>query len=90
MSLKVTLKLNRYSPNKDLEADFNLGSSEIAEGRRMAAESLLLLQWNLARLFVPRRDSPRLLTAHTPACLFSAEAFISPPHLQDKDLYREK
>lgn len=34
MSLKVTVKLNRYSPNKDLKADFNLGSSAIAEGRR--------------------------------------------------------
>lgn len=58
------MQLNRYSANWGLKAAFSLGSSEIAEGRCMVAGSLLLLQWNPARLSAPMRDSLCLPIAH--------------------------
>lgn len=75
MSLKVTMALNWYSPNKGLKADFNPGSSEIAKGRCTDAESFMpcsetlqgcLLPWEMSVLSPQRISSP--LTYKTWAC----------------------
>lgn len=88
-SWKITMKLNRSSANRDLKADFSQEGSEIAEGKGMAAGSLVLLQWNPARLFAPMRDSLCLPIAHIPAWPFPAKGLI-PLLLQEEGLYRKK